>query len=221
MFQMGHTSLHMASHRNDLSMLTLLLGLGADVNSVGFGNQTPLMECCYNGNLDGAKLLINAGADVNAINAQSASMLHLVARGLGHPTLHLKSSGIAKDRVSIVLLLLKAGVDPSLRDNKERTALEECIMQDGFDCDMAKVLLKVSPPPQFRRKSTKKSTGAAKDPTTNLSLLTLKRKDVTQEILIATLKEQTRDMSLSRATTEMISEKALEEKMWQAVDGKL
>lgn len=198
----------MAAHKNDIAMLTLLLGFGAEVNSVGFGGQTPLMECCYNGNVEAVKLLMTAGANVNATNAQGATTLHLVARG---------SSGSQNARVDIVLLLLKAGVDPSVHDSKDRTALEECIIHRGFDSDIAKILLKVSPPPNFRKKKSKKRDDGV---TMSLSLLTLKPKDITDEILIATLKEQTKDMTLTNATTAMISEKALEERLWKAVEGK-
>lgn len=213
----------MASHRNDVSMLTLLLGVGANVNCVGFGGQTPLMECCYNGNVEGVKLLINAGADVRAVNSQNASSLHMVSRGLGRPSLqpHCAPHNLvatSKHRVEIIALLLKRGIDPALQDNKCRTALEECIIQAGFDSEIAKVLLKVSPPPQFKKKKNKK-LASSNGVDHSLSMLTLNAKDITEEVLIATLKEQTRDMSLSRATTNMISEKALEEKLWRAVDG--
>jgi ankyrin repeat protein len=222
----------MAAHRNDIAMMTLLLGMGAEVNSIGFGGQTPLMECCFNGSVEGVKLMMLAGATVTTVNAQNATSLHLVARGIGHHP-NLKSKGvdvaqIEKDRVNIVQLLLKAGVDPSLEDNRCRTALEECIIQEGFDSEMAKVLLRVSPPPQFNKR--KKKQPASQKPMSEaenrLSLskqhLTFPRKkDISDDILIATLKEQTRNMSLSQATTAMISEKALEDKFWKAVDGKM
>lgn len=209
---MGHTSVHMAAHRNGteaVNMLTLLLGLGGEVNCAGFGGQTPLMESVYNGNVEAVKLLVTAGADVNAVNTQGATTLHLVARG-SQASIDKRTA-----RADIVCLLLKAGVDPSLRDSKERTALEESIIHEGFDSEVAKILIKVSPPPQFKKKKKSKQN---KDKS-RLSMLTLKPKNVTDEILIATLKEQTRDMTLTRATTAMISEKALEEKLWKAVDG--
>jgi hypothetical protein len=223
----------MAAHRNDLAMMTLLLGMGAEVNSIGFGGQTPLMECCFNGSVEGVKLMMLAGATVTTVNAQNATSLHLVARGIGHHP-NLKSKGvdvaqIEKDRVNIVQLLLKAGVDPSLEDNRSRTALEECIIQEGFDSEMAKVLLRVSPPPQFNKRRKKKQPVSQKPMSEAENRLSLskqhltfpRKKDISDDILIATLKEQTRNMSLSQATTAMISEKALEDKFWKAVDGKM
>ncbi|KAI0179372.1 ankyrin repeat-containing domain protein [Hypoxylon sp. FL1284] len=56
--------LHLAARKNNVAAARVLLDFGADVNTHGTSNETPLVEACRLGHLESASLLLEAGAEV-------------------------------------------------------------------------------------------------------------------------------------------------------------
>jgi ankyrin repeat protein len=64
----------------DPMLIQALIDAGADINSLGFGqNMSALLATVAAGEIDTARCLINSGADVNVLNAQSGTALSLAA----------------------------------------------------------------------------------------------------------------------------------------------
>src|SRR5215471_5894972 len=64
----GDTALHVALHRNDLSVARALIEDGIDINKAGDLGYTALHVACMKGNADMVHLLIENGADLFALN---------------------------------------------------------------------------------------------------------------------------------------------------------
>ena len=64
----GDTALHVALHRNDLSIARALVEDGIDINKAGDLGYTALHVACMKGNADMVHLLIENGADLFALN---------------------------------------------------------------------------------------------------------------------------------------------------------
>ena len=52
----------------ETDQVSILIGLGADINIPGASGNTPLIYCCENINASGAEALLQAGANINVIN---------------------------------------------------------------------------------------------------------------------------------------------------------
>ena len=86
----------------------------------------PLHKALETGDLNTAKVLINVGADVDIQYWDGKRPLHL-------DTYFHKYSGYSvEDYLEILNLLLKNGVDASLKDDRGRTALDFAIYYMGY-----------------------------------------------------------------------------------------
>ena len=66
--QRGFTPLHEASGEGHVSVVFLLLAMGAYLKARSREGWTALMSACYNGHKDVVKVLIAAGLDINLFN---------------------------------------------------------------------------------------------------------------------------------------------------------
>ncbi|MFK7972503.1 MAG: ankyrin repeat domain-containing protein [Bacteroidia bacterium] len=106
----GTTLLGIAAAKNYEGIVSILLDLGADIDAINPGGQTPLARAAYYGNTAIVKQLLKAGANVNLSNARY-HVTPLMAAAMG-------------GQVETGSLLLHAGADPALRDAQGRkTAL--------------------------------------------------------------------------------------------------
>ena len=86
----------MAVRTDDLNRVIKLLAKGADVNTKGLADTTPLMFATMSGYEQTVKVLLAAGADVNAQNVEGTTAIMFAAM---------------KTNVEIVKALIAAGAD--------------------------------------------------------------------------------------------------------------
>lgn len=113
----GDTPLHLAARSEVLSVVALLLGVGADPNERNHAGATPLHAAFYNKGAGVVTALLEAGAEVNA-----------GAGGYGTPLLHAVAKGrriTFRDSISAnpVNALLEAGADVNAADSLGTTPL--------------------------------------------------------------------------------------------------
>ncbi|RTE81542.1 hypothetical protein BHE90_003940 [Fusarium euwallaceae] len=101
----GRSALHVAAGAGKTEMVRLLLDakVGADVDAVDNGDQTPLFYAGNNGHVSVAKELIRRGANVTAVDANGET-----------PFLH----AAINNHVPVLKLLLKNGAALGLKDQK-------------------------------------------------------------------------------------------------------
>lgn len=113
----GRTPLCWAAIRNDLNSLNILLEFGADSNATDESGHTPLhfvqsAEVCT--------ALLAAKININILNEGSKSPLHQFCRGIVRRDLRPSS-------VSVIDLLIDAGIPVNVRDDSGETPLMNAI----------------------------------------------------------------------------------------------
>lgn len=113
----GRTLLHWAAAAGSLTVVELLLGLGADANATDGGGHTPLYsvgnECAIPGGGNVVRALVRAGAKVNACDgAKHCTALHMAAR---------------RGNVEVAEALLDCGADMEARDSLDETPLRRSV----------------------------------------------------------------------------------------------
>ena len=129
------TALHWAAFRDDLALVKMLLGAGADVKAATRdGALTPLFLACTNGNAAIIGALLGAGADANSVNGNGTTALMTAA-----------ASGSADS----VKVLLEHGADVKVKENAHgqtalmfaaalnRTAAVKILLEHGSEIDGA------------------------------------------------------------------------------------
>jgi ankyrin repeat protein len=99
----GHTPLYHASTRGHIKCVDVLLGSGADIDTVFEGS---LHRTIYYGHIDIVQMLIEAGVDINK-------------RFNGYTPLH---TAVYKENIDIIRLLLDYGADKNILDGFSRRA---------------------------------------------------------------------------------------------------
>jgi hypothetical protein len=113
----GRTLLHEAAAAGSLTMVELLLRLGADPNAPDGGDHTPLYclgnECAVEGAGKVVRTLVQGGADVNAQDgAKRCTSLHMAAR---------------RGNAEVAAALLDCGADIEARDRLGDTPLRRSV----------------------------------------------------------------------------------------------
>lgn len=139
----GCTALQIAiTQLRDTTLASQLLAAGASVDRGGENGGTLLHSAVWGGSLEMIETLLNSGADASSRDDDDESPLHIAAR-LGHvdiATMLLKHRAVVDDQSSLhlrapihyaceqtngemIVLLLEANADVSLRDRLARTPL--------------------------------------------------------------------------------------------------
>jgi len=161
--------LHLGVENNDIQMCKLLVDHNADVNWCDSDGQSPIFNCTggdisyeifdllltsggkidicdvfkrtplhysvNSGAVDRVKRLLQTpGVQINARDYQGSSALHHVM------TICDTETGL-DDLQSIIKLLLHAGADPNLQDNRGLTALHLATMHDFYSVELTALLL--------------------------------------------------------------------------------
>jgi len=121
----GRTLLHAAAPAANLTIVDLLLNLGADPNALDGGRHTPLYsvgnECAAGGAENVVRKLVQSGADVNAHDgAKKCTPLHMAAR---------------RGNREVARALLDCGADIEARDIAGDTPLRRAV-----NCNKAEVV---------------------------------------------------------------------------------
>ena len=126
----GMTALHWAAYHDDLELVELLVGVGADVKALNRYGVTPLSLACTNANGPMVERLLDAGADPNSAlpggetalmtAARTGSIEAVMALLAGRAEVHAKENrrgqtalmwAAAEGHVDVVEELIKAGAD--------------------------------------------------------------------------------------------------------------
>ncbi|MBI1371437.1 MAG: hypothetical protein GC159_01560 [Phycisphaera sp.] len=118
----GRSPLHLAEQRDDLDMVRLLLNAGANVDAADDRGVTPLIDAVLHDRDEMARFLLKQGATFDCVYGGREHVLHFTARHGLHTSL---------------MLLLRYGADPNMRDSHGRTALDVVTRgsQDAADAD--------------------------------------------------------------------------------------
>ncbi|HLD65400.1 MAG TPA: ankyrin repeat domain-containing protein [Pseudomonas sp.] len=115
-----------------------LLAAGVDINA--FERRAlynPLLMAAYCGGVEGVRLLLELGADPHAVNRDGNTALMYAAGdadGLASIVAGISCSwSRCGDTLAVTRLLLKQGVDPSLKNNRKRSALSIALGNQCFD----------------------------------------------------------------------------------------
>jgi ankyrin repeat protein len=104
----GFTPLILASYRNQIQVVELLLNYKVKINSAS-GEGTALMGACFKGNLEIVHLLLEHGADVNIPNELGTTCLMYAILG---------------QNIDLVRILLKNGADKDVKEKSGKTAFD-------------------------------------------------------------------------------------------------
>ena len=138
----GFTALHWAAQRNDVQLVELLIGAGANAKASTRYNITPLYLAAVNGNAAVIERLLKAGADPNGVSQEGQTMLMTAAlSGKAEAVRLLLTHGAkidtkepyrgqtalmwaaAEGNTAAVDVLLEAGADLTLKSNGGFTPL--------------------------------------------------------------------------------------------------
>ena len=105
----GETALHIVTARRDSTWMGFLIGKGANVNLRDNHGATPLTLASNLGFVEGAQILVDHGARVDEPSQTGETPL---------------IAAVHRRDVPMMRVLLKAGADPSRKDNSGRSARE-------------------------------------------------------------------------------------------------
>ncbi len=105
-------AIHYACWQKNEHLIQTLVSAGADIN-VDSVLGTPLHVACKNGTEESIRVLINNGADINKTNRDGNTPLHVI-----------KFNKPDNKNISKLLKLIFYNPDPTIKNNKEETAID-------------------------------------------------------------------------------------------------
>ncbi|MBU0985530.1 MAG: ankyrin repeat domain-containing protein [candidate division Zixibacteria bacterium] len=124
----GYTPLHKAAYAGQTEIVTLLLGLGANINAASNSGSTPLHGAAYYGHLATVNCLVAAGADIDVLNSGGYSPL---------------LSAMAAGQVEVARALIQLGAGVNVTTNDGKTPLMLSVQSGG--AEMTKLILSRHP----------------------------------------------------------------------------
>lgn len=151
----GRTPILHAASNAPPKLLAMLLGAGADQQDVDSARMTTLMCAAKAGNAINVQYFLHLGVPIDALDSEGQSALHWVALGFNERILGLleNSGGPGEYKIKdlpryradyaekfseTARLLLKQGVDPTLKNAEGKTALD--LARDAGITELAEVL---------------------------------------------------------------------------------
>lgn len=114
----GFSPLILAIYNNSQEAAKLLLENGANPNAQDVSGNNAIMGAIFKGHNDMVKLLIDNEANVNQVNYNGANSLIFAAT--------FGNKDVAK-------MLLEAGADKTIKDNRNKTALDHATIQENIE----------------------------------------------------------------------------------------
>ncbi|MBA3954128.1 ankyrin repeat domain-containing protein [Candidatus Dependentiae bacterium] len=138
------TPLHVAAKKGDLALAQLLLDVGADINAdlgIDEPGVTALHWAAENGHVEVVKLLLDNGAAMTSLNSCAKSPLQVAFENRHVPVVDLLINyhasyinswehlhgAVRNGNMKFIKFLLAKGVDVTIKDNKNRTALHSAM----------------------------------------------------------------------------------------------
>ncbi|KAI3605795.1 multiple ankyrin repeats single kh domain [Moniliophthora roreri] len=112
------TALQLASYKEDVRLVTMLLNNGADPNAKGNKYGTALEITLRAGKVNIMKLLVEKGANMNVQVGEDGTALQVA---------------LLEGKLDIVELLLERGADPNVQGGQYGTALQAASLQGNLD----------------------------------------------------------------------------------------
>jgi len=113
----GLSILHMMTFMNKISLMQILINLGANINIIDNNEQTPMHYAVMSNSLETVKFLIKKKADINMQDNTGNTPLHLA---------------VINNCFDIVESLIANNVNPFIKNNNERTACDYSIIDGGI-----------------------------------------------------------------------------------------
>jgi ankyrin repeat protein len=117
----GNYALWYAAGKGRLEVVSKLLELGAEVNSIGPKNRTPLGGAMLSGSVAVVKKLLDSGARIDAVGSANGATPLLTAVAISDPN-YENHKGTEKE---VALYLLERGANPNIADENGTTPLLE------------------------------------------------------------------------------------------------
>ncbi|KAH7178537.1 ankyrin repeat-containing domain protein [Fusarium sp. MPI-SDFR-AT-0072] len=129
----GYSPLYLATRRNQVRSMEVLISVGADVNQQSYNGLTPLMLAVILENVESVKLLLKSKSNVNLCNDEGATALDWASMKANPEVTGLLLAAGASDIEATIEMLLVAGSDLEARNNQGETLFLLSIRLNNFE----------------------------------------------------------------------------------------
>jgi ankyrin repeat protein len=131
-------ALGLAAETGDVQTMRLLIGKGADIGSLNWEGETPVLQAVKSMRPEAVRLLIEKGADVNVATNWYPSVRHGQVEKLQLTALHYAA---IFGPVAVLRDLLKAGANVNFRDSRGFAALTFAVAADHASPESVRALI--------------------------------------------------------------------------------